>query len=107
MTALISRGPCDYCEDRRTVYDPAPSDLCMRSPSGELECDAMLAVDELTAKAVASAEHWQHKIRHTPADVRHDAIENEAGVYEEWAAELGAAFDSAAWVTLCGVSVTA
>ena len=100
MSDLISREPCFACDDN--VMERETGWRYCRAGDTD-ECPTWLAVQELEAKALASAEHWQTRVRHTPRDVRRDAILNEAGAYEQWAAELGAAFDADVWTAMCGV----
>jgi hypothetical protein len=99
---LITREPCFACDDNVMEEDTGYKYCRATQHGGPDDCPTWQAVRELEAKAVASAEHWQAKVRHTPADVKHDAIEAEAGVYEEWAFALGAEFDAEAWVGRCG-----
>lgn len=98
---LIKATPCERCAQNRQDVGTGAW-YCAASPSGDYECTAMVAVEELLEKALASAEHWQHNVRHTPAEARHEAIEAEAGVYCDWAASLGAEFDADAWIARCG-----
>jgi hypothetical protein len=101
VTTLIYRQPCERCGDNRREVDTGAW-YCAASPSGDYECPKKLAVDELVTKACASAYQWQHRIRHTPAEVKYEAIEAEAGMLEDWASALGAEFDVAAWICRCG-----
>ena len=103
IDSLITNGPCENCDDCGRETETGAG-YCKASPSGDFECDGISALRELVAKAEASAEHWSCRIRHTPADVRREAIENESGVYYDWAEALGAEFDAAAFVAMCGVA---
>jgi hypothetical protein len=102
MTALITREPCEHCEDIGRETETGAW-YCKASPSGDQECERTYAVAELVGKALAAAEHYAKRIRHTPDAVKREAIEGEAGVYEEWAQAIGAEFDSEAFVRACGL----
>lgn len=100
MTAFITHDPCYSCDE--TAVERETGWRYCRVHIDADTCPMYLAVQELSEKALASAAHWQTRIRHTPPDVRRDAIENEAGLFEQWAIELGAEFDAGAWVEMCG-----
>lgn len=105
MTApLITAEPCAVC-DNNVIENDTGYRYCRATPHGDPDgCPTWQAARELEGKASESAAHWQAKIRHTPADVRRDAILNECGVYEQWASDLGAEFNAHEWLGRCGVA---
>jgi hypothetical protein len=102
MTPLITKQPCDRCDDLKTIYDVPPFDICMASPTSDFECPKVFAAEEIADHAHTCAAAYA-VMRHTPVKVRRDMAESDAGKYEEAAQAIGAEFDSAAFLSECGL----
>lgn len=108
--AYIRTLPCDLCDDRRTVRAEPPYDVCTRSLYGDAEpldeqtgegCEKLAAAEDLSGLAVEAAERWRVKMRHTPDEVRDEQVRGFADLFGDFAADIGATFDAAAWIRDC------
>lgn len=108
--AFISEVPCVDCDSRRIVRAEPPYELCRSSLYGDAEpldeqtgegCKKLAAVEELSDMAVEAAERWQVRMRHTPAEVRAEQVRGFSDLFHDWARDIGAEFDDAAFVGDC------